>query len=244
MADELGASAKTAAPPSRSVHDIAKAGLPHEVEGAHGSRRRARPPALRSRRPWRRHGGPSQRGRSPRPVEEAVIVQAATTPCRVPAPEHAASRWPGPRSVTSSACATSSRVRLTRHPGRWTSEKVYAMQAGREIRVMVQPGAIDDDAAVVLSHEIAREIEKELEYPGQIKVTVIRESRAIELRPLSAGGRVRPPVRGRPRPRGGARRRRDAAGARSRSPARRGTPGRPPASPARPSPRPRPPSPA
>jgi ribonuclease Y len=45
---------------------------------------------------------------------------------------------------------------------------------------MVQPGAIDDDAAVLLSHEIAREIEKELEYPGQIKVTVIRESRAIE----------------------------------------------------------------
>jgi ribonuclease Y len=54
------------------------------------------------------------------------------------------------------------------------------MQAGREIRVIVQPGAIDDDAAIVLSHEIAREIEKELEYPGQIKVTVIRESRAVE----------------------------------------------------------------
>jgi ribonuclease Y len=54
------------------------------------------------------------------------------------------------------------------------------MQAGREIRVMVVPGAIDDDAATLLSHEIAREIEKELEYPGQIKVTVIRESRAVE----------------------------------------------------------------
>jgi ribonuclease Y len=45
---------------------------------------------------------------------------------------------------------------------------------------MVAPGAIDDDAATILSHEIAREIEKELEYPGQIKVTVIRESRATE----------------------------------------------------------------
>ena len=54
------------------------------------------------------------------------------------------------------------------------------MQAGREIRVMVAPDAIDDDAAALLSHEIAREIEKELEYPGQIKVTVIRESRAVE----------------------------------------------------------------
>ena len=59
-------------------------------------------------------------------------------------------------------------------------DKVYAMQAGREIRVMVAPGAIDDDGAVLLSHEIAREIEQELEYPGQIKVTVIRESRAVD----------------------------------------------------------------
>jgi ribonuclease Y len=59
-------------------------------------------------------------------------------------------------------------------------DKVYAMQAGREIRVMVAPGSVDDDAATLLSHEIAREIEKELEYPGQIKVTVIRESRAVE----------------------------------------------------------------
>src|SRR5450755_3300076 len=65
----------------------------------------------------------------------------------------------------------------TRHKG---VDKVYAMQAGREIRVMVAPGAIDDDAATLLSYEIAREIEKELEYPGQIKVTVIRESRAVE----------------------------------------------------------------
>jgi ribonucrease Y len=59
-------------------------------------------------------------------------------------------------------------------------EKVYALQAGREIRVIVKPGEIDDDQAALLSHEIAREIEHELEYPGQIKVTVIRESRATE----------------------------------------------------------------
>ena len=51
---------------------------------------------------------------------------------------------------------------------------------GAQPAVMVAPGAIDDDAATVLSHEIAREIEKEVEYPGQIKITVIRESRAIE----------------------------------------------------------------
>ncbi len=59
-------------------------------------------------------------------------------------------------------------------------EKVYALQAGREIRVMVKPTEIDDNAAVLLSHEIAREIEDQLEYPGQVKVTVIRESRATE----------------------------------------------------------------
>ena len=54
------------------------------------------------------------------------------------------------------------------------------MQAGREIRVIVTPTSIDDDAAMLLSREIAREIERELEYPGQIKVTVIRESRSVE----------------------------------------------------------------
>ena len=59
-------------------------------------------------------------------------------------------------------------------------EKAYALQAGREIRVIVKPGEVDDDTAVLLSQEIAREIEAELEYPGQVKVTVIRESRAIE----------------------------------------------------------------
>jgi ribonuclease Y len=59
-------------------------------------------------------------------------------------------------------------------------ERVYALQAGREVRVIVKPTEIDDGTAVLLSHEIAREIEEQLEYPGQIKVTVIRESRAVE----------------------------------------------------------------
>src|SRR4029077_17277767 len=64
------------------------------------------------------------------------------------------------------------------HPG---VEKVYALQAGREIRGLVKPHEIDDDGAVLLSHEIAREIESHLEYPGQIRVTVIRESRAVDV---------------------------------------------------------------
>lgn len=59
-------------------------------------------------------------------------------------------------------------------------EKTYAVQAGREIRVMVKPTEIDDLAAVKLAHDTAKRIEEEMEYPGQIKVTVIRETRAVD----------------------------------------------------------------
>jgi ribonuclease Y len=59
-------------------------------------------------------------------------------------------------------------------------EKVYAMQAGREIRVMVEPGAVDDVAAQVMAREIAKKVEEELQYPGQIKVVVLRELRSVE----------------------------------------------------------------
>ena len=59
-------------------------------------------------------------------------------------------------------------------------DKVFAMQAGREIRVMVAPDIVDDIEAQVLARDIAKQIEEELTYPGQIKVTVVRESRATE----------------------------------------------------------------
>jgi ribonucrease Y len=59
-------------------------------------------------------------------------------------------------------------------------EKVYAMQSGRDIRVMVRPDVVDDISAQVLARDIAKQIEEELTYPGQIRVTVIRESRATE----------------------------------------------------------------
>src|SRR4030042_1903184 len=59
-------------------------------------------------------------------------------------------------------------------------EKAYAIQAGREIRVMVKPEEVNEEMSIVIAKDIAREIEKEMEYPGQIKVTVIRESRAVE----------------------------------------------------------------
>jgi ribonuclease Y len=57
-------------------------------------------------------------------------------------------------------------------------ERVYAMRAGREVRVIVDPGIVDDERATLISHEIAGAIERELEYPGQVRITVIRESRA------------------------------------------------------------------
>ena len=59
-------------------------------------------------------------------------------------------------------------------------EKSFAIQAGREIRVLVKPEKISDDQMVVLSRDIAKKIEDEMEYPGQIKVNVIRESRVVD----------------------------------------------------------------
>jgi ribonuclease Y len=55
------------------------------------------------------------------------------------------------------------------------------MQAGREVRVMVQPTEVDDLASAVMAREIAKQIEDELTYPGQIRVTVVRESRSTEI---------------------------------------------------------------
>jgi ribonuclease Y len=59
-------------------------------------------------------------------------------------------------------------------------ESSYAIQAGREIRIMVRPDQIDDLAAIRLSRDIAKKVEESLQYPGRIKVTVIRELRATE----------------------------------------------------------------
>jgi ribonucrease Y len=168
MADELGASARTARR-AALLHDVGKA-VTHEIEGPH---------ALVAGELMRKYGESEAVAHAveahhnevePQTIE-AVIVQAA---------DALSGARPGARGESLEQYVK--RLRdleeiATRHAG---VEKVYAMQAGREIRVMVVPGAVDDDAATVLSFEIAREIEKRLEYPGQIKVTVIRESRAIE----------------------------------------------------------------
>jgi ribonucrease Y len=168
MAGELGASAKTARR-AALLHDIGKA-VTHEIEGPHAlvggdlARKYGESEAVA-------HAMEAHHNEVEPQTIEAVIVQAA---------DALSGARPGARGESLEQYVK--RLRdleqiATRHKG---VDKVYAMQAGREIRVMVAPGAIDDDAATLLSYEIAREIEKELEYPGQIKVTVIRESRAIE----------------------------------------------------------------
>jgi ribonuclease Y len=168
MAEELGASPKTARR-AALLHDIGKA-VTHEVEGPHAlvggelARKYGESEAVA-------HAMEAHHNEVEPQTIEAVIVQAA---------DALSGARPGARGESLEQYVK--RLRdleqiATRHKG---VDKVYAMQAGREIRVMVAPGSIDDDAATLLSHEIAREIEKELEYPGQIKVTVIRESRAVE----------------------------------------------------------------
>ena len=63
------------------------------------------------------------------------------------------------------------------HPG---VEKAFAIQAGREVRIMVKPEEVSEDSMVLLARELARKIENELEYPGQIKINVIRETKAVD----------------------------------------------------------------
>jgi len=168
MAQELGASAKTARR-AALLHDIGKS-VTHEIEGPHAlvggelARKYGESEAVA-------HAMESHHNEVEPQTIEAVIVQAA---------DALSGARPGARGESLEQYVK--RLRdleqiATRHDG---VDKVYAMQAGREIRVMVVPGAVDDDAATLLSYEIAREIEKQLEYPGQIKVTVIRESRAVE----------------------------------------------------------------
>jgi ribonuclease Y len=84
-----------------------------------------------------------------------------------------------------SAAATESYVRRLEELERITNsfkgvEKSYAVQAGREIRIMVQHDMVSDDESSRMAREIARKIENEMTYPGQIKVTVIREVRTVD----------------------------------------------------------------
>jgi ribonuclease Y len=169
LADELGLD-RAACMRGAFLHDIGKA-LTHEAEGSH---------AIVGAELARKYGESDDVVHAieahhhevePHTVE-AVITQAA---------DAVSGGRPGARRESLEAYVE----RLHRleeiaaaHAG---VEKVYAMQAGRDVRVMVKPDEVDDIAAQILARDIAKEFEHELTYPGQIKVTVIRESRATEV---------------------------------------------------------------
>ena len=168
MAAELGASVKTAKR-AALLHDVGKA-LTHEEEGSH---------ALISARYAKRYGESDGVVHAIEAHHYEVQPQTVEAVLVITADAISASR-PGARgeSLESYIKRLESLEELAaQKPG---VERVYALQAGREIRVIVKPEEIGDDDAVLMSHEIAREIEQHLDYPGQIKVTVIRESRAID----------------------------------------------------------------
>ena len=168
MATELDANVKTAKRDA-ILHDIGKA-VTHEVEGSHAAistqyaRRYGESPGVI-------HAVEAHHYEvQPQTVEAVLLITA----------DAISGARPGARGDSLENYIKRLEALEGLAMKRNGVEKVYALQAGREIRVIVKPGEVDDDQAALLSHEIAREIEHELEYPGQIKVTVIRESRATE----------------------------------------------------------------
>lgn len=166
MAAEIGASVEVARR-AALLHDIGKA-VSHEVEGTHAAvgarlaRRHEEIDAIT-------HAIEAHHNEIEPVTVEAVIVQSA---------DAISGARPGARGASLEQYVS----RLTeleeiamRQEG---VHKVFAIQAGREIRVMVDPGRVDDRAVALISHEIAGAIEREMEYPGQIKITVIRELRS------------------------------------------------------------------
>jgi len=168
MASQLGADPELARR-AAILHDIGKA-LTHEAEGTHSdlgmdiARRYHEPPEVLNAIAY--HHGDAEAT-----CLEAILVAAADA--------ISASR-PGARKETVELYMK----RLENLERIATSfagvDKAYAIQAGREIRVLVKPQEIDDSTAMTMAREMAKKIEEELQYPGQIKVTVLRETRAIE----------------------------------------------------------------
>jgi ribonuclease Y len=169
MATELEASVQTAKR-AAMLHDIGKA-MTHEVEGSH---------ALISAQLARRHGESQGVVHAIEAHHYEVQPQTVEAVLVIAADAVSASR-PGARGESLEQYIKRLEALEELAASKPGVEKVYALQAGREIRVIVSPGDVDDDSAALLAHEIAREIEDRLEYPGQVKVTVIRESRAIDV---------------------------------------------------------------
>jgi len=151
------------------LHDIGKA-LTHEVQGSH---------ALIGAEIARKYGEPedvvhaieAHHNEVEVRTVEAVLTQAA---------DAISGGRPGARRESLEAYVK--RLERLEQIARAQDgvEKVFAMQAGREIRVMVKPSDVDDIQAQVIARDVAKQVEDELTYPGQIRVTVVRESRAIE----------------------------------------------------------------
>ncbi|HEY5468207.1 MAG TPA: ribonuclease Y [Coriobacteriia bacterium] len=168
MAAELGVDVKLAKR-AGLLHDLGKA-IDHEVEGPH---------ALIGAELAKRLGEhkdvvhciEAHHGDIEPSTVEAVLVQAADA--------ISASRPGARRETIESYIKRLEKLEelASAHKG---VEKVYAMQAGREVRVMVKPESISDADSVMLARDIAKEIEEQMQYPGQIRVMVIRESRAID----------------------------------------------------------------
>jgi ribonuclease Y len=168
MAAELGADvqlAKTAG----LLHDLGKA-VDHEVDGPH---------ALIGYELAKRYGVPervanaigSHHAEMEQGSIEAVLVQAA---------DAISSARPGARRESLESYVK--RIRALEQVAREFQgvDEVFAIQAGREVRIIVRPDQVDDVESMRLSRDIAAKIEESLQYPGQIKVTVIRETRAVE----------------------------------------------------------------
>jgi ribonuclease Y len=169
MAAELGVDGTVVAR-GAFLHDIGKA-LTHEAQGSH---------AIVGAEIARKYGEPAEvvhcieahHDEVPPATVEAVLTQAA---------DACSGGRPGARRES-----LESYVKRLEHIEAIASakkgvDKVFAMQAGRELRVMVKPEIVDDLEAHVLAREVAKQIEEELTYPGQVRVTVIRESRATEV---------------------------------------------------------------
>ncbi|MGE5599280.1 MAG: HD domain-containing protein, partial [Bacteroidota bacterium] len=151
------------------LHDIGKA-IDHEVEGPHVAigadlaRKYRESPAVV-------HAIAAHHGDEEANTVEAILVQAA---------DAVSAARPGARRETLETYIK----RLQKLESIADSidgvDKAYAIQAGREIRIMVKPDKVDDLNAVRVAREVVKRIENEMEYPGQIKVTVIRETRAVD----------------------------------------------------------------
>lgn len=168
MAAELGANisvAKTAA----LLHDIGKA-VDHEVQGPHAligadiARRLGRSPAIV-------HAIAAHHNDEEPQTVEAFLVQAV---------DAISGGRPGARRETLDLYIKRLEALETVATSFTGVQRAFAIQAGREVRVMVQPDSIDDLGSIHLARDVAKKIEESLQYPGQIKVTVIRETRAVD----------------------------------------------------------------